>query len=92
MSIPAVVDVAEGFPGVAGTVVTVTDPEADEEFDVPFAFVAVTVKVYPVADKNPVRTAGLDEADAADTVALGVTVYPVITFPPDAGAVHETET
>ena len=35
---------------VAGTVVIVTDAEAEEAADVPVAFVAVTVKVYAVLD------------------------------------------
>ena len=50
--------VAVGAEGVAGTVVAVTEDDADDGADVPAAFVAVTVNVYAVLDDKPVTLTG----------------------------------
>ena len=64
---------AEGAPGVAGTVVTVTAAEAEEACDVPAALVAVTVNVGVAAEAIPVTTNG-DDAPVAVWPVLAVTV------------------
>ena len=46
--------------GACGTVVAVTEEEAEEELLVPVEFVAVTEYVYDVEDCNPVITIGLE--------------------------------
>jgi hypothetical protein len=53
--------------GACGTVVAVIELEAEELAESPTAFVALTTKVYAVADCNPVTVKG-DDAP--------VTVYP----------------
>lgn len=68
--------VGVGADIVFGTVVIVTDAEADDAVDVPAAFVAVTVKVTAVADGSPVTVIGEDDPVPVCPV-LAVTVYEV---------------
>ena len=74
-----------GFTGV-------TAVDAADAGPVPFALVAVTVKVYIVPFVRPVTlhvSAPVVEHDAPP--GLAVTVYAVIALPPsDAGASHDT--
>jgi len=49
---------------VSGTVVTVTDDEAELAAEVPFAFVAVAVIVVDTPLPNPVIVKGDDPPDA----------------------------
>ena len=68
----------------------VTRFEATDEFEFPFAFVAVTVKEYCVLDGSPVTDIG-DPAPATTKPAGELyVVYPVIALPPVAGAVNAT--
>jgi hypothetical protein len=60
--------------GAAGTVVAVIELEADEAELVPAEDVAVSVKVYAVADCNPVTVKGLDAPDAVNDPGELVTV------------------
>jgi hypothetical protein len=55
---------ADGAPGVAGTVVTVTADEAVDAVEVPAALVAVTVNVGVAAEAIPVTTIGDDAPEA----------------------------
>jgi hypothetical protein len=66
--------------------------EFDEELanEVPFEFVAVTVKVYSVPFVKPVTVIGLDEPVPVIPSGLDVTVY-VAEAPPVAPAVNVTE-
>jgi hypothetical protein len=57
---PTAAVVTVGAPGVAGIVVTVTDEDAVEYEESPLAFVALTWKVYPVADSSPATEIGED--------------------------------
>jgi hypothetical protein len=87
--VPATAQTAVGAPG---TVRGVTAELAADATDVPFALVAVTVKVYAVPFASPVTVAVV----APDVVAVAppgdaVTVYPVTGDPPLlAGAAHDT--
>jgi hypothetical protein len=91
------VTVACAFPFVAipivgapGTVVGVTEFEAELAGPGPLAFVAVTVKVYEVLE-SPFTIIGLAEPVPVKPPGSEVTVYPVIAEPPSlAGAVNVT--
>jgi hypothetical protein len=56
--------------------------EAAEAALVPIAFVAVTVKVYAVADAKPVTVNGDPAPDAVNPPGLDVAVYEVIAERP----------
>ena len=65
--VPAVLGEADGVGddtdkpvGVAGTVVTVTEAEADDAGDIPAALVALTVNVGVAVDAIPVTVIGED--------------------------------
>jgi len=60
--------------------------------ELPFAFVAITVKVYGVPFVRPVTDKGEDSPDAVKFPGSDVTVYPVIADPPVAPAVNATDT
>jgi hypothetical protein len=79
--------------GAKGAAAGVIELEAAEAALVPTAFVAVTVKVYPVVLVNPVTLAvrGPKIQVAVSPPGLEVTVYPVIVLPPfEAGALQVT--
>ena len=59
--------------------------------DVPFAFVAVTVKVYAVPFVNPVTVSGEEAPDAVNPPGEEVTVKEVIEPPPVTAAVTGTD-
>lgn len=79
-SFPADGEDALGAPGVAGTVVAVMLLEAAEASEVPEAFVAVTVKVYTVADCRPVTEIGEDDPVPVYPPGDDVTVKEVAAF------------
>ena len=60
--------------GACGTVVAVTEDDAEDALLVPAEFVAVAVNVYPIFDCSPVTTIGLDAPDAVNDPGLDVTV------------------
>ena len=60
--------------GALGGAVGVTGAEADEETDVPIAFVAVTVNVYAWPIVRPVNVAGLLVTVFVSPPGLAVTV------------------
>jgi hypothetical protein len=60
--------------------------------EVPFAFVAVTVKVYAVAAVNPETVIGLVAEVPVNEPGVDVAVKVVIAEPPVAPAVNATET
>lgn len=64
-----VIAVAATLVGVPGTVLGVTEFEAEEADELPFAFKALTVKVYVVPYERPVN-----EADVALDPAVTVLV------------------
>jgi hypothetical protein len=69
----------------------VTDEEAEDAVDVPFAFVAVTVNVYAVFCARPDTEIGLDPVPVmleGDEVAVNAET----AFPPVAPAVYATVT
>ena len=68
----------------------VTATDADDAFEVPTAFVAVTVKVYAVPFVSPVTVMGLAAPVAVMPPGELVTRYEVIAEPPFAGAVKRT--
>jgi hypothetical protein len=68
--------------GAPGTVAGTTELLVAEEILVPFAFVAVTVKVYAVPLVNPVIVIGEEPLVAVNPPGLEVTVYEVIAEPP----------
>lgn len=69
------------FVGASGTVAGVAELLAVEAVLVPFAFVAVTVKVYAVPLVRPVTVIG-DEPPVAVIPVFEVTVYEVMAEPP----------
>ncbi len=73
--------VAVPIVGASGTVAGVTELLAIEAVLVPYALVAVTVKVYAVPFVNP-KTVSEDEPPEAICPPLDVTVYDVIDEPP----------
>ena len=82
LSTPADGDEADGAAGVAGTVVAVIEPEADDAELVPKAFVAVTVNVYAVFDCNPVTVIGDVAPVPVKPPGDDVTVNEVAAFGP----------
>jgi hypothetical protein len=56
--LPATAVTLVGAPGTVGAA-GVTEVEADETTELPFAFVATTVKVYAVPFVNPVTVIGV---------------------------------
>jgi hypothetical protein len=86
--LPATAVTLVGAPGV---VAGVTEFEVLDGVLVPFALVAVTVKVYAVPLTRPVIVIGDDPPVAVNPPVLEVTVYPVIAEPPVLdGGVNET--
>ena len=81
---------AETPVGAPGTVGGVTEDEAEESEELPTAFVAFTVNVTDIPPSNPVSVAVRTLPTVTAAPAEGVTVYPVIADPLEAGAVHET--
>ena len=67
----------------------VIELDADELDVVPFAFVAVTVNVYPVPAVNPEIVNGEDSPVCVNEPGDDVTVY-VVDFPPLAFGVNDT--
>ncbi len=65
---------ADTLVGASGTVAGTTELLVPEETLVPFAFVAVTVKVYVVPFVKPVTTSGDDPPVAVNPPGLDVTV------------------
>ena len=61
-------DDTDGAPGVAGTVVTVIEPEAADAAEVPAALVAVTVIVVTAPVPKPVIVSGEDDPVAVCVV------------------------
>ena len=90
-ALPATAEIPVGMPG---TVIGVTDDEAEESEELPTLFVAFTLNVTAVPFVRPVtvvvRTFPTVTGVPADNPIYGVTVYPVIADPLDAGAVQET--
>ena len=82
--------VAVPIVGACGTVVGVTELEAEDAVEVPLAFVAVTVYVRAVPTASEIEM-GLVEPVAVPPLD-DVTVYEVIVEPPVALAVKGTET
>jgi len=76
--------------GVPGTVAGVTEADAEEAKELPTAFVATTVNVTGVPLVNPVKLVVNTFPRVTGLPTDGVTVYPVISEPFEAGAVHET--
>jgi len=73
----------------AGCVITITE-EGLESALTPFAFVAVTTKLYELPFVSPVKVKlVLVEVKVVEVPTI-LTVYRVIVEPPFAGAVHET--
>ncbi len=66
--------VAEPIVGAPGTVLGVTEAEADEATLVPTEFVAVTVNVYALPFVRPVTTIGDDAPVVVAPPGLTVTV------------------
>jgi len=85
---PAVAETLVGAPGTAdGT----TAEDGAEAALVPFAFVAVTVKVYEVPFVRPITVHEVVDVVHVKPPGLEVTVYDVIAVPPlFDGAVHDT--
>jgi hypothetical protein len=81
--------VAVGAEGVAGTVVIVTAPEAEDAAEVPAALVAVTVNVGVAVDAIPVTVNG-EDAPVAVCPVLAVTVKDV-ALGESAGKEKETD-
>ena len=67
-----------------------TEADADDAELVPAALVAVTVKVYPVADCSPDTVIGLKAPVPVNPPGLDVTVYEVIGSLLVAGALNDT--
>jgi hypothetical protein len=80
---PEVVIPIIGGPGIVGGDGVIDTDAADGE-DVPIAFVAVIVNVYPVPFTNPVTVAVVTKLLTLVTILSGddVIVYPVIGDPP----------
>jgi len=76
--------------GVPGTVAGVTEADAEEAKELPTAFVATTVNVTGVPLVNPVKLVVNTFPRVTGLPTDGVTVYPVISEPFEAGAAHET--
>jgi hypothetical protein len=74
--------VAVPIVGACGIVVAVIEPDV-VAVEVPLAFVAVTLKVYDVADCRPVTVTG-EPPDAVNDPGLEVAVYEEIALPPVA--------
>lgn len=65
--------------------------DAADAWPMPFALVAVTVKVYPVLWVRPVTVQLVEAEVQVNPPGAEVTVYPVTAEPPlSAGAVHDT--
>jgi hypothetical protein len=88
--VPVPPSAAVPIVGACGTVVAVMLEEAELASDVPTAFVAVTVKVYPVFDCNPVTCTEVEDVVAVNEPGEEVTVYEVIGAPFEEGAVQLT--
>ena len=88
-TVVALVTVAVGVPGAAGTVVAVMLEEAADAGPVPAAVFPTAVKVYAVADCNPVTVTGEDDVPAK-LPGEEVTVY-VLGIPPVAAFVTVTD-
>ena len=75
--------------GLATGAVGVTEDDTEGE-ELPLAFVATTLTVMAVPLANPVSVADKTLPTVTAAPAEGVTVYPVIAEPFEAGAIHET--
>ena len=83
--------VAVGADIVSGTVVGVAEELEEDAKDAPFAFVAVTVKVYAVSLVKPETVIGEDEDVPVIPPGDEVAVYDDIALPPVLFAVTGTE-
>jgi hypothetical protein len=81
---------AETPVGALATETGVTEADAEEAVELPFEFVATTVNVSAVPPVKPVSVVVRTLPTVTGLPTDGVTVYPVIAAPLEAGAVHET--
>jgi hypothetical protein len=86
-ALPATAETPVGAPA---TVNGVTEDDAVEAEESPKEFVAFTVNVIGVPLVNPVKLAVKTFPTVTGVPTDGVTVYPVMAAPPEAGAVQET--
>ena len=86
-ALPATAETPVGAPG---TVTGVTEAEAEEGVEGPTEFLATTVNVTAVPLVRLLSVAVNTLPTVSGLPTEGVTVYPVIAAPFEAGAVHET--